>query len=158
MKKLHTEEVDTLCKAILSLETVEECYNFFEDICTVKEIIDIAQRLKAARMLKDGANYTQIAEATGMSTATISRVNKCLEYGNGGYKIVLDRLQEEQKTMLYRVEEGCLKELKNLNFVLEKDLQKFVEKNMDTLIGYRFLETEFVANNYPILYNNVRRC
>ena len=95
MKKLHTEEVDTLCKAILSLETVEECYNFFEDICTVKEIIDIAQRLKAARMLKDGANYTQIAEATGMSTATISRVNKCLEYGNGGYKIVLDRLQEE---------------------------------------------------------------
>ena len=94
MKKLHTEEVDTLCKAILSLETVEECYNFFEDICTVKEIIDIAQRLKAARMLKDGANYTQIAEATGMSTATISRVNKCLEYGNGGYDTVLARLEK----------------------------------------------------------------
>lgn len=94
MKKLHTEEVDTLCKAILSLETVEECYNFFEDICTVKEIIDIAQRLKAARMLKDGANYTQIAEATGMSTATISRVNKCLEYGNGGYDTVLARLDK----------------------------------------------------------------
>ena len=94
MKKLHTEEVDTLCKAILSLETVEECYNFFEDVCTVKEIIDIAQRLKAAKMLKDGANYTQIAEATGMSTATISRVNKCLEYGNGGYDIVLARLEK----------------------------------------------------------------
>ena len=94
MKKLHTEEVDTLCKAILSLETVEECYNFFEDICTVKEIIDIAQRLKAARMLKDGANYTQIAEASGMSTATISRVNKCLEYGNGGYDTVLARLDK----------------------------------------------------------------
>ena len=57
MKKLHTEEVDTLCKAILSLETVEECYNFFEDVCTVKEIIDIAQRLKAAKMLKDGAIF-----------------------------------------------------------------------------------------------------
>lgn len=96
MKKLHTEEVDTLCKAILSLETVEECYNFFEDICTVKEIIDIAQRLKAARMLKDGANYTQIAEATGMSTATISRVNKCLEYGNGGYDTVLARLDDKK--------------------------------------------------------------
>lgn len=94
MKKLHTEEVDTLCKAILSLETVEECYNFFEDVCTVKEIIDIAQRLKAAKMLKDGANYTQIAEATGMSTATISRVNKCLEYGNGGYDTVLARLEK----------------------------------------------------------------
>lgn len=96
MKKLHTEEVDTLCKAILSLETVEECYNFFEDICTVKEIIDIAQRLKAAKMLKDGANYTQIAEATGMSTATISRVNKCLEYGNGGYDTVLARLDDKK--------------------------------------------------------------
>lgn len=96
MKKLHTEEVDTLCKAILSLETVEECYNFFEDVCTVKEIIDIAQRLKAARMLKDGANYTQIAEATGMSTATISRVNKCLEYGNGGYDTVLARLDDKK--------------------------------------------------------------
>ena len=94
MKKLHTEEVDTLCKAILSLETVEECYNFFEDVCTVKEIIDIAQRLKAAKMLKDGANYTQIAEATGMSTATISRVNKCLEYGNGGYDTILARLEK----------------------------------------------------------------
>ena len=94
MKKLHTEEVDTLCKAILSLETIEECYNFFEDVCTVKEIIDIAQRLKAAKMLKDGANYTQIAEATGMSTATISRVNKCLEYGNGGYDTVLARLEK----------------------------------------------------------------
>ena len=94
MKKLHTEEVDTLFKAILSLETVEECYNFFEDVCTVKEIIDIAQRLKAAKMLKDGANYTQIAEATGMSTATISRVNKCLEYGNGGYDTVLARLEK----------------------------------------------------------------
>ncbi|MGM9646361.1 MAG: YerC/YecD family TrpR-related protein [Eubacteriales bacterium] len=94
MKKLHTEEVDTLFKAILSLETVEECYNFFEDVCTVKEIIDIAQRLKAAKMLKDGANYTQIAEATGMSTATISRVNKCLEYGNGGYDTVLSRIDK----------------------------------------------------------------
>ena len=94
MKKLHTEEVDTLFNAILSLETVEECYNFFEDVCTVKEIIDIAQRLKAAKMLKDGANYTQIAEATGMSTATISRVNKCLEYGNGGYDTVLARLEK----------------------------------------------------------------
>ena len=96
MKKLHTEEVDTLFNAILSLETVEECYNFFEDICTVKEIIDIAQRLKAAKMLKDGANYTQIAEATGMSTATISRVNKCLEYGNGGYDTVLARLDDKK--------------------------------------------------------------
>lgn len=97
MKKLHTEEVDMLFKAILSLETVEECYNFFEDACTVKEIMDIAQRLKAAKMLKDGANYTKIGEETGMSTATISRVNKCLEYGNGGYEIVLGRISDGKK-------------------------------------------------------------
>lgn len=97
MKKLHTEEVDTLFNAILSLETVEECYNFFEDVCTVKEIMDIAQRLKAAKMLKSGANYSQVADATGMSTATISRVNKCLEYGNGGYGTVLARLEQIKK-------------------------------------------------------------
>lgn len=92
MKKLHTPEVDNLFKAILSLETVEECYKFFEDAYTVKEILDVAQRLKAARMLKDKESYVTIAKETGMSTATISRVNKCLEYGGGGYDLVLERL------------------------------------------------------------------
>ncbi|MBQ1212197.1 MAG: TrpR YerC/YecD, partial [Clostridia bacterium] len=70
MEKLHTKEVDKLFEAILSLETVDECYKFFEDICTVKEILDISQRLKAAKMLKNGANYMDISKATGMSTAT----------------------------------------------------------------------------------------
>ena len=97
MEKLHTEDVDNLCKAILSLESIEECYKFFEDALTIKEILDIAQRLKAARMLKDGENYAVIAKETGMSTATISRVSKCLEYGTGGYEIVLNRLENEQK-------------------------------------------------------------
>ncbi len=92
MKKIHTEEVDTLFEAILSLESVEECYKFFEDICTVREILDIAQRLKAARMLKNGENYAVISRETGMSTATISRVSKCLEYGEGGYELALERL------------------------------------------------------------------
>jgi TrpR-related protein YerC/YecD len=94
MKKLHCKDVDTLFEAILSLKTVEECYAFFEDACTIKEIIEIAQRLKAAKMLKDGVNYAEISKETGMSTATISRVNKCLEYGNGGYNIVLERLEK----------------------------------------------------------------
>jgi TrpR-related protein YerC/YecD len=97
MKKLHTKEVDTLFEAILSLESVEECYSFFEDVCTIREILDIAQRLKAAKMLKNGENYAVISRETGMSTATISRVNKCLEYGNGGYNTVLDRLAEKNK-------------------------------------------------------------
>ncbi|MBQ3589347.1 MAG: helix-turn-helix domain-containing protein [Clostridia bacterium] len=96
MKKLHCKDVDTLFEAILSLKTVEECYAFFEDACTIKEIIEIAQRLKAAKMLKDGVNYAEISKETGMSTATISRVNKCLEYGNGGYNIVIERLEENK--------------------------------------------------------------
>ena len=96
MKKLHTKEMDTLFHAILSLESVEECYKFFEDICTVKELLDIAQRLKAAAMLKNGENYAVVCRETGMSTATVSRVNKCLAYGEGGYEMVLERLKEEK--------------------------------------------------------------
>ena len=93
MEKLHTPEVDALFSAILSLKSEEECYKFFEDACTIKEILEIAQRLKAAKMLKSGESYATVAKATGMSTATISRVNKCLEYGGGGYSLVLDRLE-----------------------------------------------------------------
>ena len=96
MKKLQNKDVDALFEAILSLKTIEECYSFFEDACTIKEIIEIAQRLKAAKMLRNGVNYVEISKETGMSTATISRVNKCLEYGNGGYNIVLDRLNEDK--------------------------------------------------------------
>lgn len=95
MERLHNKDVDRLFEAILSLETVEECYSFFEDACTVKEIQDIAQRLKAAAMLRDGENYTVVSRETGMSTATISRVNKCLSYGGGGYQTVLERLEKK---------------------------------------------------------------
>ena len=94
MEKWHTPEVDTLFEAILSLDSVEECYKFFEDACTVKEILDIAQRLKAARMLRAGESYVTVSQETGMSTATISRVNKCLEYGGGGYAIALERINK----------------------------------------------------------------
>ena len=96
-KKLHTEDVDTLFKAILSLETIEECYSFFEDACTVKEIIDIAQRLKAATMLRAGNNYIEVCQETGMSSATISRVSRCLEYGTGGYDMALERINKLEK-------------------------------------------------------------
>ena len=95
MKKLHTEEVDTLFEAILTLNSVEECYKFFEDACTIKEVLEIAQRLKAARMLTEGVNYAVISKETGMSTATISRVNRCLEYGGGGYAMILERLAKK---------------------------------------------------------------
>ena len=97
MEKLHTVEVDELFEAILSLKTVDECYKFFEDICTVKEILDISQRLKAAKMLKSGANYMDISKATGMSTATISRVNRAYLYGAGGYKRALEAIAGEDE-------------------------------------------------------------
>ncbi len=91
MEKLHTKDVDSLFEAILSLKSIEECYMFFEDACTVKEILDIAQRYKAANMLANGSNYVDVCSQTGMSSATVSRVSKCLEYGNGGYKLIIER-------------------------------------------------------------------
>ena len=94
MKPLHNPDVDALFDAILSLKDRDECYAFFEDACTVKEILDISQRLKAAGMLASGACYADIRRETGMSTATISRVSKCLEYGAGGYKTVLERQKD----------------------------------------------------------------
>lgn len=96
MKKYFTKEVEQLFSAILSLESIDECKMFFEDVCTIKEILDISQRLKAAKMLRDGANYSEVCASTGMSTATISRVSKCLEYGSGGYKLVLDRTDDKE--------------------------------------------------------------
>ena len=97
MEKLHTKEVDALFEAILSLDTVDECYKFFEDACTVKEILDIAQRLKAAKMLRNGKNYMEVCAETGMSSATISRVSRCLEYGSGGYDLAIKRLTEKDE-------------------------------------------------------------
>ena len=91
MKSHHNPDVDALFDTILSLKNREECYAFFEDVCTVKEMLDISQRLKAAKMLASGAVYADISAETGMSTATISRVSKCLEKGSGGYKTVLAR-------------------------------------------------------------------
>ncbi len=96
MKPLHNSDVDALFEAILALENLEECYAFFEDACTIKEILDISQRLKAAKMLSAGANYADISRETGMSTATISRVSKCLDYGAGGYKIAIERTNHAQ--------------------------------------------------------------
>lgn len=93
--KLKDELVDKLFEAILLLENVDECYNFFEDICTVSEIKALAQRLEVAKMLKEKKTYTEICEKTGASTATISRVNRCLNYGADGYKMILDRLEKE---------------------------------------------------------------
>ncbi len=83
------KEYHRLFEAILSLETKQECQNFFDDLCTVKELADMAQRVQAADMLLDGKTYEQIVQNVEISTATISRINRCIQYGNGGYKSVL---------------------------------------------------------------------
>ncbi|MBR4030152.1 MAG: hypothetical protein IKJ06_01995 [Clostridia bacterium] len=93
LEKFQNELTDNLFEAILKLENLEECYQFFEDICTIKEVQDLAQRLEVAKRLREKMPYNEIAKLTGASTATISRVNKCLAYGSGGYDLILDRLK-----------------------------------------------------------------
>lgn len=90
--KIKSEEMDLLFEAILKLENREECYKFFEDIATINEVKALAQRMQVAKLLNEKKTYTEIAEITKASTATISRVNRCVTYGAGGYKIVLERL------------------------------------------------------------------
>lgn len=97
MKNFHSEAVDTLVKGLLKLETEEECFAFLEDVCTIKELQDMAQRFDVALKLSDGFNYNQVSKETGASSATISRVNKCLMYGNNGYKTVIDRIKNKEK-------------------------------------------------------------
>ena len=91
----HTEQIDRLFHAVLSLNSVDECYLYFEDLCTVKEIQAIAQRMDVAECLARGKSYQQTIAQTGASSATISRVKRCLDYGDGGYAMILERLKED---------------------------------------------------------------
>lgn len=93
--KLKDAHMDELFEGILSLTSVEECYNFFEDLCTITELRAMAQRFQVAKMLDEGQIYSDIVKETGASTATISRVNKCLIYGTDGYRMVLDRAKDK---------------------------------------------------------------
>ena len=95
-KKIHTEAVDQLFDAILSLRNRDECYTFFEDVCTINELLSLSQRFEVAKMLRDQKTYLEIAEKTGASTATISRVNRSLNYGNDGYDMVFERIDKEK--------------------------------------------------------------
>ena len=91
MQNFDIKSFDQLFSAVLKLDGIEECRKFFEDVCTIKELEDITQRLQVASYLKEGKNYQEISALTGASTATISRVNKCLNYGSGGYNVVLNK-------------------------------------------------------------------
>lgn len=91
---IKNEDTDRLCKAVLTLDTKDQCYNFLEDICTIKELKALAQRLEVASLLREKKTFAEIVEKTGASTATISRVNRCLMYGSGGYDYVLNKIEE----------------------------------------------------------------
>lgn len=97
MKKhpLQNPTTDELFRSILKLESIEECYAFFEDLCTVKELKEMSQRLEVAALLDQGLNYQEVASRTGVSSATISRVKKCLEYGSGGYRTAIEKQKKE---------------------------------------------------------------
>ena len=96
MKNINKDNLDNLFKAILELKTVDECYSFFEDLCTISELKSMSQRMEVALMLADKRIYTDIAKETGASTATISRVNRCINYGQDGYNLVIDRMKEHK--------------------------------------------------------------
>ena len=98
MEKLRNPSVDRLFQTILNLQTVEDCYAYFEDLCTIKEIRDMAQRLDTAILLSQGLSYQKIAQQVKVSSATIGRVSKCLNYGTGGYKKAIERLEFTEET------------------------------------------------------------
>lgn len=97
MANFKNAATDRLFEVIASLESKEDCYRFFEDLCTIKEIQDMSQRLDVAVCLNEGKSYQEVTADTGVSTATISRVSKCLSYGSGGYKLALDIISESEK-------------------------------------------------------------
>ena len=96
-KKIRTDAVNELFDAVLCLKDREECYKFFEDVCTVNELLSLSQRFEVARMLTEKKTYLEIAEKTGASTATISRVNRSLNYGNDGYDMVFERIAKKEE-------------------------------------------------------------
>ena len=97
MPDFHSESMKRLYKAITLIKTEKECAAFFDDICTIKELQDLSQRLDTAILLSEGQNYQAISKQVGVSTATISRVNRCLSYGPGGYRTIINRLNGEDK-------------------------------------------------------------
>ncbi|MBQ3934690.1 MAG: hypothetical protein II715_02635 [Clostridia bacterium] len=97
MQDIRNESTERLFRAIAGLKTADECFALFEDLCTIKEIQDMAQRFDTAVMLDQGKKYSEIAGKVGASTATISRVNRCLEYGSGGYRAAIEKLKKSGK-------------------------------------------------------------
>lgn len=96
MREINDESIEILYKAVLQLKSIDECRNFFNDLCTISELKSMSQRMEVALMLKEKKVYTDIAAKTGASTATISRVNRCINYGSDGYNLVIDRMENNK--------------------------------------------------------------
>ena len=99
MKEINDKNMDALYKAVLQLKTLDECKRFFDDLCTISELKSMSQRMEVALMLRDKRIYTDIAAKTGASTATISRVNRCINYGSDGYNLVIDRMEKADEQL-----------------------------------------------------------
>ena len=97
MQKFRTNSTDKLLNTLIHMDSLEDCYRFFEDLCTVKELLDMAQRFETAILLNDGESYSSISKKVGISTATISRVNRCLNYGDGGYRKAIEILKKAEQ-------------------------------------------------------------
>lgn len=97
MQNYHSEELDNLIRVITAIQTEEDCLAFLEDLCTIKELQDMAQRFETAILLDEGKNYQEIASSVGISTATISRVSRCLNYGSGGYRTAISCFKKAEK-------------------------------------------------------------
>ena len=95
MADIRSQSLDQLFEAVLGLATVDDCYRFFEDVCTIKEVLAMAQRLRVAELLSDGKSYQSVCDQTGASSATVGRVKRCLDYGCGGYQMILSRQKGE---------------------------------------------------------------
>ena len=125
--KIRTAAVDYLFDAIMELKDKEECYIFFEDICTINELLSLSQRFEVASMLREKKTYLEIAEHTGASTATISRVNRSLNYGNDGYDMVLTRMESKKKRIDSAESSKFLAEY--LSDILKKKIEEITDSS-----------------------------
>lgn len=158
--KLKDKNIDDLFKAILCLETIDECYNFFEDLCTIQELKALSQRLQVAKMLSEHHVYSNIVNETGASTATISRVNRTLNYGSGGYEVVFRRLRDKEKMSSYsKFAEYYDKLTQNISYperaeYFHKIIGKFSGKRgilLDLACGTGSLSEEMAKLGYDVI-------
>ena len=151
-KQIRTEATDLLFDAILSLKDKAECYTFFEDICTINELMSLSQRFEVAKMLREQKTYLEIAEKTGASTATISRVNRSLNYGNDGYDMVFERIGDRKRKRRIKEAKALQERICN-GFCSFCSIRGFFEdKSLSFELNAAFIDRMVVVFNKKIFY------